>query len=235
MEKVANAELFNGDRSKRHVLINTEWGAFGADGKLDFIQTQYDKEIDSHSVNPSKQIFEKMIGGMYMGEIVRLCLVRFTKENLLFDGKGSKKLFKRGNFLTKYVSQIEAAKEGDYNNCRKVFKGLDIGHLTDQDCANVRYICQCVSRRAAHLVSAGVATLINKMGEESVTVGIDGSLYEYHPHFHNLMVEKVGMLISPGTKVSKFIVKVLWCLSVVSHHDTNFAITIEKRSATYGT
>lgn len=42
-----------------------------------------------------------------MGELVRLALVRFTKDNLLFGGKGSDLLFKRGNFFTKYVSEIE--------------------------------------------------------------------------------------------------------------------------------
>lgn len=48
-----------------------------------------------------------MISGMYMGELVRLVLVRFTKDNLLFGGKGSDHLYKRGNFFTKYVSEIE--------------------------------------------------------------------------------------------------------------------------------
>lgn len=48
-----------------------------------------------------------MISGMYMGELVRLALVRFTNDNLLFGGKGSDLLYKRGNFFTKYVSEIE--------------------------------------------------------------------------------------------------------------------------------
>lgn len=54
--------------------------------------------------------FEKMISGMYMGELVRLALVRFTKDKLLFGGTGSDLLYKRGNFFTKYVSEIERYK-----------------------------------------------------------------------------------------------------------------------------
>lgn len=47
---------------------------------------------------------------------------------------------------------------------------LGVQHATTTDCANVRYICECVSSRSAYLVSAGIATLINKMNERSVTV-----------------------------------------------------------------
>jgi len=48
-----------------------------------------------------------MISGMYMGELARLIMVKFTKQGLLFGGKGSDLLFERGNFFTKYVSEIE--------------------------------------------------------------------------------------------------------------------------------
>ena len=51
---------------------------------------------------------EKMISGMYMGEIVRLTLERLTMEGLLFNGVDTEcELFIRGRFYTKYVSEIE--------------------------------------------------------------------------------------------------------------------------------
>jgi hexokinase len=53
-------------------------------------------------------------------------------------------------------------------------------------------------------VSAGVATLINKMGKDTVTVGIDGSVYRFHPHFHDLMTEKIAQLVNSDIKVSSF-------------------------------
>lgn len=112
---------------------------------------------------------EKMISGMYMGELVRLALVKFTKAGLLFNGQGSDLLFKRYQFFTKYVSEIESDRPGTYYNCYDVLEELGI-EATDEDCANVRYICECISSRAAHLSSAGIASLINKMNEPSVTV-----------------------------------------------------------------
>ena len=51
------------------------------------------------------------------------------------------------------------------------------------------------------MAAAGVATLLNKMGESHVTVAVDGSVYRFHPHFHDLMVEKIGQLVKPGITV----------------------------------
>lgn len=105
-----------------------------------------------------------------MGELVRLALVKFTKAGLLFGGQGSDLLFKRYQFFTKYVSEIESEKPGTFMNCYDVLEEIGIAHATDEDCANVRFICECVSSRAAYLSSAGIAGLINKMNDPSVTV-----------------------------------------------------------------
>lgn len=197
VETVENCDLFEGpkDSKKTHVLINTEWGAFGDNGALDFVRTEYDREIDHFSINPGRQTQEKMISGMYMGELARLAIVKFTRAGLLFGGVGSDILFKRGQFFTKYVSEIESDKPGTYMYCRDVLDELGLEHATDEDCANVRYICECVSSRAAHLVSAGIAALINKMDEKSVTVGVDGSVYRFHPKFHDLMKAKIRQFV----------------------------------------
>ncbi len=52
--------------------------------------------------------YEKMISGMYLGELVRLVLVSLTKDGVLFDGEASEELLTPGRFLTKYISEIEA-------------------------------------------------------------------------------------------------------------------------------
>ena len=63
----------NGEDSvgPQQMIVNTEWGAFGDNGELDYIVTKWDRAVDEASLNPGKQIFEKMISGMYMGEVVR--------------------------------------------------------------------------------------------------------------------------------------------------------------------
>lgn len=51
--------------------------------------------------------YEKLIGGKYMGELVRLVLLKLVDENLLFHGEASEQLRTRGAFETRFVSQVE--------------------------------------------------------------------------------------------------------------------------------
>lgn len=63
---------------------------------------------------------------MYMGELARLALERFTKEGLLFGGKGSDSLFTRDRFYTKYISEIESDSPGTFTNCREILEEIGI-------------------------------------------------------------------------------------------------------------
>lgn len=51
--------------------------------------------------------YEKLISGKYMGELVRLVLMKLVNEDLLFNGEASEMLKTRGSFETRYVSQVE--------------------------------------------------------------------------------------------------------------------------------
>jgi len=56
VEKTENCELYDGPKDKPEMIINTEWGAFGDDGSLEIVRTEYDREIDANSINPGKQL-----------------------------------------------------------------------------------------------------------------------------------------------------------------------------------
>ena len=43
------------------------------------------------------------------------------------------------------------------------------------------------------------------MNRPDVVVAVDGSLYRFHPHFHDLMVEKITDLVNPGIKVLQYV------------------------------
>ena len=40
------------------VVINTEWGALGNTGSLDFVRTSFDMAVDKNSKNPGKQAID---------------------------------------------------------------------------------------------------------------------------------------------------------------------------------
>lgn len=59
MESLNNVELWTEDTNEpRQVIVNTEWGAFGDNGVIDFLRTKWDKEIDSNSLNSGKQMYD---------------------------------------------------------------------------------------------------------------------------------------------------------------------------------
>lgn len=56
MESLDEVPKYTGDRSRySNVIINTEWGAFGDNGKLDPYLTDFDKELDTLVVNKGQQ------------------------------------------------------------------------------------------------------------------------------------------------------------------------------------
>lgn len=51
--------------------------------------------------------FEKMISGMYLGELVRLVVLKMAKLGLLFDGHVSEALKTKGKITTADVASME--------------------------------------------------------------------------------------------------------------------------------
>merc|ERR1711963_460760 len=182
---------------KDHMVINTEWGAFGDNGELDFVVTKWDRAVDEMSVNPGKQIFEKMLSGMYMGELIRQVIVDLMKDDLIFFNCNREKLLERGSFFTRFASEIESDPVGDYTRARMALQELEIDpdDVTAEDYSSLRYVCEVVSRRASFMASAGITALLKKMDYKDVVIAIDGSLFRYHPHFKNVMQSRISQLM----------------------------------------
>jgi len=202
MEEIDNVELFEGKigNDVSHVAINTEWGALGNTGSLDFIRTKFDLQVDQESKNTGKQVYEKLISGMYLGEITRQLLCEAASQGIIFKGQEWRKVLeKKDAFLTKHISEIESDEEGEYEGVWEVLGELKLKDKASLlDCKFIRYICACVSTRAAVLAAAGVAALLNKMKRRNTTIGMDGSLYKFHPTFSVIMASKVRQLVQPS-------------------------------------
>ncbi|XP_017018685.1 hexokinase type 2 [Drosophila kikkawai] len=202
VEKTVNAECFEGYQTspKPYMVINTEWGAFGDNGVLEFVRTPYDKVIDKETVNPGRQTFEKCISGMYMGEMVRLILIDMMAKGVMFRNESSEKLLQRGSFSTSYISDIESDAPGEYRMCNKVLHNLGLRGNQESDRLNLRYICEAVSSRSAKLCACGLVTLINKMNINEVAIAVDGSVYRYHPTYPSMLEHHMKKLLKPGVK-----------------------------------
>lgn len=71
MEKVANIPKIKHLNlpDDAEIAINCEWGAFDSEHHEVLPRTKYDIEIDETSNKPGEQAFEKMIAGLYLGEV----------------------------------------------------------------------------------------------------------------------------------------------------------------------
>ncbi|XP_014403665.1 PREDICTED: putative hexokinase HKDC1 isoform X2 [Myotis brandtii] len=206
MEDMSNIDLVEGDEGR--MCINTEWGAFGDDGALEDIRTEFDRDLDLGSLNPGKQLFEKMISGLYLGELVRLILVKMTKAGLLFGGKKSSSLHTKGKIETRHVAAMEKYKEG-LANTREILTNLGL-EPSEADCIAVQHVCTIVSFRSANLCAAALAAILTRLRENKklvrlrTTVGVDGTVYKIHPQYPKRLHKVVRRLV-PNCDVRFFL------------------------------
>lgn len=106
IEKVSEIPKWKGQDKSGKMIINMEWGSFD-DTKQHLPLTVYDLILDRESPNPGKQLYEKMISGMYLGEMTRIICVDFIKKGKLFRGYLSGKFDTPHAFDTAYMSRIE--------------------------------------------------------------------------------------------------------------------------------
>ncbi|XP_054739587.1 hexokinase type 2-like [Anastrepha obliqua] len=207
-ERVENCERLDAKyKNKPKIIINVEWGAFGEKGGVDHLHTEYDKIIDKNSLNPGAQIYEKMVAGMYLGELVRLIMLRAVNENLVFAQCKLRKhitdiLTKKPNCIeTKVLSEIANDKGDDWPLVKEYLK--KIFNLNDpdiDDCMKFKYVCDVVAKRAGNMLGVTLSALANKVGEKFTIIGVDGTVYRCHPNFDGYMRETLDQFIEKGIR-----------------------------------
>uniref|UniRef100_A0A8C6NKN4 hexokinase n=1 Tax=Nothobranchius furzeri TaxID=105023 RepID=A0A8C6NKN4_NOTFU len=197
MEELRHIDLVEGDEGR--MCVNTEWGSFGDDGALKDFLTEFDREVDAASSNPGKQIFEKMVSGMHLGELVRLVVLKMAKLGKLFDGRVSDALRTKGKITTADVAAMDEYRNG-LKNTKDVLDELDL-NPSDDDCIAVQHVSTIVSFRSSNLVAAGLAAILTRirqnrnMGALRITVGVDGTVYKTHPQYPKRLHKVVRRLL----------------------------------------
>lgn len=186
------------------MAVNCEYGAFDSfeHKHLAEIRTKYDVDIDMRSNKPHEQSYEKMIAGLYLGEIFRLCLCDLIDEGVLFLGQNTYKLEKPNVFDTAFLSLIEADPTEEVLTCAGLFLhffGLD---TTTAERQFFKKLAELIATRAARLSSCGIAALVTKMGylDEGCGVGCDGSLYSRMPKFPERLHKALEDIFGPKGK-----------------------------------
>lgn len=187
VEKLANKpQKFN------HMIINTEWGAFDNDRKV-LPVTKYDNKLDRQSMNPRKQAFEKMISGMYLGEVTRNIILDFLDNLIIFQGLSSGELNRHYGIDTALMSAIELGRDNTSKDWLKATKKIITDSFeveaSDADCVMIQRICEIVATRAARLSATAIATIIRRTDPKgTLAIGVDGSVIEHYPKFQQRMI-----------------------------------------------
>ncbi|KAG8086148.1 hypothetical protein GUJ93_ZPchr0010g9121 [Zizania palustris] len=195
-----------------NMVINTEWGSFKSD-KLPL--SEFDKAMDFESLNPGEQIYEKMISGMYLGEIVRRILLKLAHDASLFGNVVPPKLEQPFVLRTPDMSAMHHDSSHDLNIVGAKLK--DIVGVADTS-LEVRYIarhiCDIVAERAARLAAAGIFGILKKLGRDKppsaggkmprTAIALDGGLYEHYKKFSSCLESTLTDLL--GEDVSSSVV-----------------------------
>ncbi|KAJ9142205.1 Phosphotransferase [Pleurostoma richardsiae] len=166
------------------MAINCEWGAFDNEHAV-LPLTKYDVVIDKDSPRPGQQAFEKMIAGLYLGEIFRLVLVDLHDNHAvnIFEGQDISKLRRAYSLDSSFLSAIE---DDPFENLQETFD-LFVEKLNlrpnKPELELIRKTAELIGTRAARLSACGVAAICKKKGYDSCHVGADGSVFNKYPHF----------------------------------------------------
>jgi hexokinase len=165
------------------MAINCEYGAFDNEHVV-LPLTPYDVIIDETSPRPGQQAFEKMIAGLYLGEIFRLVIVDLHEnKNLIFQKQDISALKKPYTLDASFLSFIEEDPFENLQETHDMFESRLKITATKPELELCRRLAELIGTRAARLSACGVAAICKKKGYESCHVGADGSVFNKYPHF----------------------------------------------------
>ncbi|GLT82145.1 hypothetical protein SLE2022_005550 [Rubroshorea leprosula] len=203
--------------TSRSMVVNMEWGNFWSSH---LPRTSYDSELDAGSPNPNDQGFEKMISGMYLGDIVRRVILKMSQETDVF-GPISSKLLLPFTLRTPSVAAMHEDDSPELTEVERILKhDLEIQDVSLKVRKLVLKICDVVTRRAARLAAAGIVGILKKIGRDGsggiaggrrsdinirrTVVAIEGSLYAEYAMFREYLHEALNEIL--GEDIAQHVV-----------------------------
>ncbi|VAH06809.1 unnamed protein product [Triticum turgidum subsp. durum] len=186
-------------------VVNVEWGSFCPP---QIPLTPYDICFHNETPNYYDQGFEKMISGMYLGEIARLVFHKMAQESDVFGTDVD------GLAIPFILSTpcLAAICEDDSLDLKEVGSILEehlkIHNVPLKTRRLVQRVCDIITQRAARLAAAGIVAILQKLGRDGTLCGttrvrtmtgvpkrsviaIEGGLYQEYSVFREYLNEAV--------------------------------------------
>ncbi|KAK4492351.1 hypothetical protein RD792_003155 [Penstemon davidsonii] len=202
------------------MVVNMEWGNFWSSH---LPRTSYDVDLDAESPNPNDQGFEKMISGMYLGDIVRRVILQMSQESDVF-GPVSSKLHAPFILRTPLIAAMHEDDSPNLNEVARILKeSLEIPEVPLNVRKLVVKVCDVVTCRAARLAAAGIVGILKKIGRDGsggiasvktkngihkkmrrTVVAVEGGLYTNYTMFREYLNEAMGQIL--GEDVAPYVI-----------------------------
>lgn len=191
------------------MVVNMEWGNFWSSH---LPRTSYDIDLDAESPNPNDQGFEKMISGMYLGDIVRRVILRMSEESDIF-GPASSRLSMPFILRTPLMAAMHEDDSPELTEVARILNDvLEIPDVPLKVRKLIVKICDVVTRRAARLAAAGIVGILKKIGRDGsggissgrsrsdirmrrTVVAIEGGLYSSYTLFREYLHEALADIL----------------------------------------
>lgn len=132
--------------------------------------------------------------GLYMGELVRKMVLEMTSRKLMFGGRFTSAMLTMYALKPEYLCVAESDARTSFDGCRTVLtQALGVANPSTFDCSLFRYACECVTKRSAHLVSAGLTGVIRRLqaadldDDAIVRVSVGGFVFHKHPKYYAMV------------------------------------------------
>lgn len=194
----SNDKPTSSSSSSLYMAVNTEWGGFNSS-----LYPTCDEDIwvDCASANPEWGRYEKLMSGLYVGELTRRIIVKlgiFPNNNNVLNRQGS--------IDGSVMAAIE--QDGGGDDTYKVLYDLLGIHCSSSQIDMVKKVCRMVVLRSARLFAVGVAAVVEKCrtrrsGEKSggnnnidnrIVIGVDGSMFFKYPGYEGKVWEALEEL-----------------------------------------
>eukprot|EP01071_Lankesteria_metandrocarpae_P001332 Lankesteria_metandrocarpae@DN1477_c0_g1_i2.p1 len=167
-------------------VINTECGGFS---KLPL--TDVDFEVDFHSAFPHHQPFEKLSSGLYLGEILRLTVLR------VFKSDAPQRAWCPNSMPTDSCGGI--FNSANLEVTKTTLKDVWNWDASDEVCRIVESLIEQVFSRSAAVGAICVAGFVSRMvstgNSKKFHVGVDGSLYKLNSKYQVMLKNHVDNVL----------------------------------------
>lgn len=129
-----------------------------------------DRKLDSASRNKGQALFEKMVSGVYLGEIACLSVIELAERGLMSDGTADR-VRDTGALKLQHVTELIERSSGPLAELC----------ACNEDIKTLRELFICIMRRSGKMTASLVAAVIRRIcadaEEKEVPVAVNGSTF----------------------------------------------------------